>query len=122
MRKNILTSIVLLSVTLTPSLALAANLVPCGGTGQNACGFWDLLVLANNVIKFTLEYIAIPLAICLFTYAGWLFMTSGENPSNRSKAKTILIDTVVGFIIALAAYLIVKTILSGLGYNGESFL
>lgn len=45
--------------------------------------------------------------------------TSAANPGQREKAKKILTNVVLGFVIALAAWLIVKTLLSSLGVESD---
>lgn len=99
------------------------GLVPCGmadSTGKiTMCGFTDLMTLVNNVINFILQGMVIPIAAILFAYAGFKLITAGEEiASARTKAKSIFTDTVIGLIIAVACWLIVKLILSILGFNG----
>lgn len=96
-----------------------SSLVPCEGLD---CDFNSLLKLANNIINFLLKTIALPLFALLFFYIGWLFMTSSANPNQRSKAKSILKNSIIGFVIAMAAFVIIKTILVSLGYEGTTFL
>lgn len=97
------------------------SLVPCNGLD---CDFNSVMQLANNIINFLLKTIALPLFALILAYVGWLYMSSASNPSQRSKAKGILINSVVGFVIAMAAFLIIKLVLETLGYNdgGISFI
>ena len=95
------------------------SLVPCKGID---CDFNSVMKLANNIINFLLKTIALPLFAIILAYVGWLYMSSSSNPSQRSKAKGILINSVVGFVIAMAAFLIIKLVLSTLGYEGISFI
>lgn len=95
------------------------SLVPCKGLD---CDFNSVMQLANNIINFLLKTIALPLFGLIFAYVGWLYMSSAANPSQRSNAKKILINSVVGFVIAMAAFLIIKLVLSTLGYEGISFI
>lgn len=104
-----------------PALSFAYTLgdplVPtCPTTG---CGWNELMTLVNNVITFILEYMVIPIAAIMFFYAGFLMITAGgEAAGARTKAKSIFTNAVIGLIIAVAAWLIVRTILSILGYQG----
>jgi len=85
---------------------------------ENApCGFNELMKLINNVITFLLFTIATPLAALVIVYAGWLYLSAGGSAENATKAKKILMNVVIGYIIALAAWLIVKTILVSLGFQ-----
>jgi hypothetical protein len=91
------------------------------GTFVNPCGFDDLMLQINKFISFLIFDLAMPLAAIAFCYAGFLFMTSGSNPGNIEKAKSIFKSVLIGFVIALAAYLIVKTIMIGLGFDQDNF-
>lgn len=87
------------------------------------CGFNDLLTLVNNVINFILKFMVIPIAAIMFAYAGFLLITAGGEAAHaRTKAKEIFTNAIIGLIIAVAATLIVKMILSIAGYTGPSLL
>ncbi len=101
------------SSTADPS---AGGLVTCGRTGSGSsqqqatsCNFTALVSMVNTIIQY-LIYIALPLAAISFAYAGWLYMSAGENSSQVSKAKTIFIDVGIGFILVLSAWLVFKLI------------
>lgn len=99
---------------------MAAGIVPdCGPNGE--CTFEHLVELANNLIQFMFKFGAI-IAGLLIAYAGWLYLTSGGNPGNVSKAKGIFWKVLVGFVIMLGAYLVVTLILRVLGYEGSTFI
>jgi hypothetical protein len=62
----------------------------------------------------------IPIAAIMFAYAGFLMVTAGGEAAHaRTKAKSIFTNAVIGLIIAVACWLIIKTILSILGFNGS---
>ena len=101
-----------------PAVSLAAGLVPCE-TGAT-CDFNALMNMVNTVIKFVLFNMAIPIAAVMFAYAGFLLITAGgEAAGARTKAKSIFTTAVFGLVIAVAAFLIVRTVLSILGYKGD---
>ncbi|MFA4975685.1 MAG: pilin [Candidatus Paceibacterota bacterium] len=91
-------------------------------TKENQCGFNDVLILINDVIKFVLYKMVVPIAAIMFAYAGFELLTSGGETSKRQKAKKIFTDVAIGLIIAVAAFLIVKAILAIVGYSGQTFL
>ncbi|HXK35170.1 MAG TPA: hypothetical protein VJ103_01525 [Candidatus Paceibacterota bacterium] len=91
------------------------GLVPCGNPGQDPCNFNYLLTTINILINFLLFWITLPIAAILFAYVGFLLLFSGGDEGKRTQAKAIAWNLVVGLVIALAAWLIVKTILVGLG-------
>lgn len=114
-----LISISIFLILVIPALSFAAGLVPCDNSTGNLCDFNALMNLINTVIKFILFGMVIPIAAIMFVYAGVLLVTSGGGTSARTKAKSVFTSAVIGFIVAVAAWLIVRTILSILGYNGN---
>jgi len=91
----------------------ASGLIPeCPDSG---CGFNELMKLVNTVISFILIDLATPLFALIIVYAGWLYISAGGKEESVTKAKTILKNALIGYVIALLAWLIVKTILSTLG-------
>ena len=101
-----------------PAISFAAGLVPCDNV-TTKCDFTQLMNLVNTVIRFILFDMAVPIAAIMFAYAGFLLISAGgEAASARTKAKSIFTNTLIGFCLALACWLIVRTILSILGYEG----
>ena len=117
-----------------PVLSYAqTDLVPCGkpapagGATANGkvykageivqCEFSDFMKLIDNVINFILFTLAIPISAIMFAYAGFKMVTSGGSTEARGKAKSVASSTVFGLVIAAGAWLIVKTILTILGYK-----
>ena len=107
---------------IAPVASSAAGLVPpCDSTsvpGQCTWGFVEFMKLINNVIGFILFDLALPIAALMFFYAGFLMVTSAGSSESKSKAKNIFSNAVFGLVIAAGAWLIVKTILSVLGFKG----
>ncbi len=134
-KKNIFLLTIVSMFLFIPFIQVQAKITPdCGTltpkagstTGQqeiaNPCDFDDALKLINKLIEWLLIYFATPLAAIALCYAGFLMITSGGNSGKVTTAKTIIKNIVFGYIIALAAYLIIKTIFSVLGFKGETFL
>lgn len=115
----------LLSVILPVAVSAQEGLVTCGtdtddnGVLTNPCGWDDFIGMINGLVEW-LIIIATSVAVLLFIYAGFLYLTSGGDDSQVSQAKTIFINVAVGFSIMLLAYLIVITIVSLL--TGEGWL
>lgn len=105
-------SALLVIVALAPFAALAQGLVPC--TGVENCDFNKFIELIQKVINFLLFSIAMPLAAIVFAWAGIMMLTAGGNEQKVTEAKEIFWWVFVGFIIALAAWLIVDTITEAL--------
>src|SRR3989344_7919835 len=110
--------LIFLFVIIVPVVSFAGGLVPCDGTAANPCDFNAFMALINKVIKFILFNLAIPIAAIMFAYAGFLMVTSGGGTEARGKAKKIFTNAAYGLVIAATAWLIVRTILSILGYDG----
>ncbi len=104
--------LVLLAI-FVPSYALAA-IVPCGGSGQSACNFNFFIILIKNIINFLIFKLAVPLAAISFAVAGVMILTAGGNEGQVSKAKEIFWNVLIGLIVALAAWLIVSSIIGAL--------
>ncbi len=101
----------------TPPKDFSGGLVPCDGSVANPCEFDQFLKLINTVIDFIFTNLVIPIAAIMFAYAGFELITSGGETSKREKAKGIFTNVAIGLIIAVAAFLIVQTILLIVGYD-----
>ena len=86
------------------------GLIPCNGP---ECTFTDLLRGIDGIIDFLIK-ISIPIAMILFAYAGFLYITAAGNSGKIGKAHDVFKDVIVGFLIVLSAWLIVNTIVSPL--------
>src|SRR3989344_8543030 len=98
---------ILLLPTMSFAYSLGEPLVPpCGqDVATDKCGWNQLLGLVNNVITFALVYMTVPIAAIMFAYAGFLMITAGEEAAGaKTKAKDIFLNTVVGLVLALAAW------------------
>lgn len=91
-----------------PLIGLAQIGIPCNGID---CGFNDLITLANNIIKFLMFTVAVPLAALGFMWLGVQVLLHPNEAAAKSKAKEIAGNIAMGFGIILAAFLLVKTVL-----------
>ncbi len=94
------------------------GLVSCGKSGQPECNFKDFITLINTIIHFVLFNLVVPISAIMFFYAGFKLVTSGGSTEARGTAKKVFTSTVMGLIIAAAAWLIIRTILSILSPTG----
>lgn len=88
-------------------------------TTANPCDWDALLELVNNVVHFILFDMLVPIAAIMFCYCGFLMLTSGGEPAKKTQAKKIFSNVVWGLVIAIAAWLIIETLLTVLGYDGS---
>ncbi|MDQ3244996.1 MAG: pilin [bacterium] len=139
---NFLIFVFLLTVYILPSFVLAQeqNLVPCGterseiqykvnedgsrgkqieGTGDvsNPCTYTHVFELVNNIVDFILKKLAVPIAAIGIFYAGILMVFSGGSDEQKGKAKKIFTGIAIGLIFVAGSWLLVKTVLSIVGYK-----
>ena len=94
----------------------AGGLVPCSGASCSAC---DVIDLANNIIGFLIGLVALIFSV-LAIVAGLRLVTSGGNTSAKEAAKNSLSNALIGFVIVLAAWAAVDTMMRVLvGDNGQ---
>lgn len=126
MLKKVLPFVLAFTIIFTPPvLVVGAGLVPeCNtkidnekGGYSDPCDFNMLMTIINTVITFLLFTLATPLFALILVYVGWLYLSDMGSSENKTKAKRILRNALIGYIIALAAWLIVKTILTTLGFQ-----
>lgn len=111
------TTLVLLVFASLPEMALAQTqgLVACTGLD---CDFCALVETANRLINLFFEILII-VAVIMVVYAGLKLVTSGGNASAMQDAKSMLSNVIIGFVIILAAWLIVDTIFKMLVGNDD---
>lgn len=121
--KKTLASIFSLLIIFIPMALFSAGLVPdCAENGEYNCDFNVFMGMLNNLIDFVLFKLATPIFALILVYTGWLYLSDMGSTENVKKAKHIFKNAVIGYVIALAAWLIVETIIKSLGYTGETFL
>ena len=89
---------------------------------QNPCDFKAAIKLVDSVINLLLFIVAAPLLALILCYAGFILITSGGSSEARTKAKKIIKNVIIGYVIALAAWLIVHAIFKTIGYTGYTGL
>lgn len=89
----------------------ATGLVPCDGGGDNPCDFNQLIIMANNIIKFLLFDVAIPLAVLGFMFAGAMLVIGSNKEGEWTKAKERFENIGIGFFIILGSFIFVKLVL-----------
>ncbi len=94
-----------------PYIAFAGTLKPI--VPQKTCplGYGAIFEMIQRIMSDAV-ILGSMFAVILIAYAGFLFVTNPSSPSNISKGRTILIDTVIGFVFILAAWLIVNEIMA----------
>ena len=103
------------------STASSTGLVTCGNDGQPKCTFNDVVALVNRLLTFIMFYVVPAIGTLLIVYAGFIFMTAGGSEEKVSKAKGILQNAVLGMVLVMSSWIIVKSILVALGYDTNIF-
>lgn len=112
-----LVSVLVFFAFVLPILSLADGLVPCGdapvvtdGKITGGCDVNSFITLINNIINWIIGIAGVIFTITAI-YAGFLYMTSGDDSGKKGKARDMLVNTLVGFVIILVSWLIVYTII-----------
>lgn len=77
----------------------------------------DIRIYVGRIIRYFLGLLG-TLAVLLFLYAGYLYMTSYGDAEKIDKAKKIMVDAVIGLVIIVSAYAIASWILGALTGTG----
>jgi len=110
MRFKIYLSGLFIFLLILPQLTLGAGLVPCGGEGEAECTACDLLVLAQNIVKFVFEIIFVVVTVMLVA-GGLIWITAGGKPERIAQGQKIMTNAIIGVVIVLVSWLIINTIL-----------
>lgn len=94
-------------------LIVVAQLVPCDGPN---CHLSDLGTMVNTIIDFLVK-LALPLLAVMLAWGGFLLLFSGGDPGKITSGKKVLWASVIGFLLVMFAWLIVKTVLSMMGVS-----
>ncbi|MEX0910305.1 MAG: hypothetical protein WDZ73_00940 [Candidatus Paceibacterota bacterium] len=113
MFKYLTTTLILLFYVAIPKIA-SAQLVVCGTSSTPACTFEHIFVALNKVMNFLVISVATPLAAVLIAYGGAYIVVHASNPSKRAEGKNIIFTTLKGFVLVLAAFVLVKFIVTAL--------
>ena len=119
MKKIILLSSILFAF-MTPASAFAATPfgacknVVSGNTAVCSGDAKDAKEIAKNIISVLLWIVGMA-SIIVIVYSGITFVASAGNPSQITRAKTMLLYAVVGLVVSILAYAIVNFIVGSAG-------
>jgi len=97
------------------------GLVPCGRVGQDDCQTCHVVQLVSGVNAWLVGILAI-VATIMFVIAGFRLVTSNGNPSVLQDAKSMIINVAIGFVIVLAAWLLLDLFMKSLLSDSEQGL
>lgn len=97
-----------MTIFIIPLVSSAEVGMPCEGPD---CTFDDIIILINNIVKFLVFSVAVPLAAIGFMFMGAKLVLMQNKEAEMTKAKEGLWNIVIGFGIMLASYVVIKTAL-----------
>jgi len=106
---------------ITPFIVFGAGhggLVTCSGLD---CGLDELVQLATVVIDNFIKVVVPSLAGLAFMVAGFYYIVSAGDPNRVQRAHEIFKYTLLGIVISLAAWLIIRTIINAFGVQKGLF-
>lgn len=99
----------------TPSASIVGNINCAKEAGSvSECGLNDFLVVAVNVANWILG-ITGSLALLMFIYGGAVFLISSGNTEQVTKAKQIIIGSIIGLVIVFSSWLIIDFVFKAVG-------
>jgi hypothetical protein len=96
------------------------GLVTCGNVGQPDCDLCTLVQMVDRVLDFLFVLLTLA-AVLMVMYAGFQLVMSQGNSGAMEKAKGMVGNIIIGFIIVLAAWLIIDTVMKGLVKENSGF-
>jgi len=122
LRSYITSFLIVASLLITPTLVFAEITAESSGldaaakgsgldTGCSDAGCINVVI--GRVINVVIGFLGIVL-LCLFLYAGFLWMTAGGDEENVKKAKGLILNAVVGYFIIGGAYALTSFVLDNL--------
>lgn len=114
----VLTLLVVSLAVMFPSVTLAVDpggLVTC--SGPEDCNFCTFIQMVSVIISWLFGFLVL-VAVLLIVFAGFKLVVSAGNPSAMTAAKGMISNVIIGFVIVMAAWLIVDTLMKTLANPG----
>ena len=90
-------------------------------TKQHCTNFCDMVDTVINIIYYAMTLALFVFAPILFVWGGLMILVAGANPSNLESAKKILQGTAIGVVIVLTSFLMIKTLVTVIGFDLPGF-
>lgn len=90
------------------------GLVPCDGP---ECDINSVMQLINNIINFFFNTLLLPLFVVMVIYLGVSYFMAGGKPGQHAKLGSMAKHMVLGLVLMMCAFVIVKTLLVVLGFS-----
>lgn len=86
--------------------------IPCDGAN---CTLEDVFTLINRLIEFAITHLFFPIFIVAILYVGYTYLTASGDPKKVASVKKMAWHILLGILLVLGAWLIVKTTLDVIG-------
>lgn len=108
-----------LSLLVLPQIAGASGLInSCAlEAGSSYCNDVNDLVVQVIIIAEFLLGITGSLALVMFVYGGFVYLTAFGKSEQAKKGQQVLVAALIGMVIAFSAFLIVDFLVAGLGIS-----
>lgn len=110
---------ILVAFVLSAGPVWAQGLVKCGGDSK-PCTWNDLFILANDFIQFLITTVAIPLVTIVLVVSG-VRLVMAQDSGAYTEAKKNLKLALLGLVIMLSSWLIVKVVIDGLTMGKDTY-
>ncbi|MBU0649439.1 pilin [Patescibacteria group bacterium] len=112
-KKIALVFILALVILSLPNLASAFQLIPSGCTGDvvttDNCGLTEIFQTFINFADFLLSIVG-SIALLMFVFGGFTWLTSGGATDKVTKGKDIMVNTAIGLAIVFAAATVIYSV------------
>jgi hypothetical protein len=93
-----------------------SGLIPCDGPD---CDLNSVIQLANTLMTFFFKTLLLPLFVVMIIYLGYSYIAAQGKPGQHAKLGSMAKHMVLGLLLMLLAWAIVRTVLSLIGYHDD---
>lgn len=87
-----------------------SGLVPCGDPDEPACEACNVMGLSADLLRLAV-YLSVLIAVIMFSYAGYTYITAQGDPGKVSDAHRIFMAVTIGLVVVLGSWTVVDTLL-----------
>lgn len=113
MKKTFLICYFAVLLILLPQATFAFQLIPEGCTGPNvtaaSCGLDEIFITFINFANFLLSIVG-SVALLMFVYGGFVWLTSGGASEKIKKGRDIMVNTAIGIAIVFGAATVIYSV------------
>ncbi|MDD5121325.1 MAG: hypothetical protein PHV78_00615 [Patescibacteria group bacterium] len=109
--------LIMIFLAIAPVLTSYAQVEELERTACTAeiCGQTDLAIIVGRIVRIVLGFLGL-IAVVIIIIGGFQWMTSGGNEEKITKAKSLMMNGVIGLFIILISYALAMFVLSRIKY------